>query len=275
MSFTLDESTLSHGLNVGFGYPYFYGTGPAKIRGSTYMEGPTFIGQMLSFPWITGTTMIGPQFNIDSYPPFDPFATVLGANWSPHSLNVIGDAAFRDHVTVSIAVWTGFALYSQNLVYAQNLVYTPGIVYASRLVFGRIVACPGHVLSSKKNFDIPHPSKEGWRLRHTCPEGPSNDVYIRGKVKNSFEIKLPDYWKYFVDIENITVVLTPVDSHQNVTVKEWDNEKVYLQSGDNSSIDCFYVIYAERIDGERLIPEYLGLTSADYPGDNNEYNINT
>ena len=27
----------------------------------------------------------------------------------------------------------------------------------------------GHILAAKKNFDIPHPTKDGWRLRHTCP----------------------------------------------------------------------------------------------------------
>lgn len=274
MGFTLDESTFSHGINVGFGYPYFYGTGPAKIRGSAYMEGPTFIGQMFSFPWVTGTCMIGPQFNLDCYPPFDPFATVLGTNWSPHSLNVIGDAAFRDHISVSLGVWSGFGVFSQYIVYAQSIVYTPGVVIAGALVFGGTVASPGHILSAKKNFDIPHPSKEGWRLRHTCPEGPSNDVFIRGRVKDSSEIKLPEYWKNFVDIENITITLTPIGSTQNLRVDKWDSEKVYIQSEENSQIEYFYTIYAERIDGDRLVSEYPGLTPDDYPGDNSEYNIN-
>ena len=43
----------------------------------------------------------------------------------------------------------------------------------------------GHRLSSKKNFDISHPNKSGWRLRHTCLEGPENAVYFRGRLKNS------------------------------------------------------------------------------------------
>jgi hypothetical protein len=34
------------------------------------------------------------------------------------------------------------------------------------------------------------------------------------------------------------------------------------------------VIFGERIDGERNIPEYQGLTPNDYPGDNDEYTIN-
>ena len=77
----------------------------------------------------------------------------------------------------------------------------------------------------KKNFDIPHPSKEGYRLRHTCPEAPYNDVYIRGKVKNTDEIKLPDYWKDFVDKSSITVNLTPIGAHQNVIVKRVEPDR--------------------------------------------------
>ena len=38
-------------------------------------------------------------------------------------------------------------------------------------------------------------------------------------------------------------------------------------------IHCFYHIFAERKDGERLIPEYQGDSPADYPGNNNEYSV--
>jgi hypothetical protein len=132
-----------------------------------------------------------------------------------------------------------------------------------------------HVLSSKKNFDIPHPTKEGWRLRHTCPEGPSNDVYVRGRVKNKTEIELPLYWKELVDIQSITINLTPIGAHQDVIIKRWDENKIYLQAKGGMPIDCFYHVYGTRTDGEDLIVEYQGLTPNDYPGDNSEYNINT
>ena len=125
----------------------------------------------------------------------------------------------------------------------------------------------------KKNFDIPHPTKEGYRLRHTCPEGPSNDVYFRGRVTNKTEIILPNYWKKLVDFTTITVNLTPIGAHQNVIVKRIDEEKVYLQSKGGMPINCFFHIYGTRADGERLIPEYEGKTPADYPGNNDEYSV--
>ena len=128
--------------------------------------------------------------------------------------------------------------------------------------------------SSKKGFDIPHPTKENSRLRYICVEGPTADVYIRGRVKNSKEIQLPSYWKGLVDQSSITVNLTPVGSHQSVIVKRWDEDKIYLQSNGGMPIDCFYHVYGERIDVDRNIPEYEGLTTADYPGDNSEYTLN-
>ena len=55
------------------------------------------------------------------------------------------------------------------------------------------------IANSKKSFDIPHPTKEGWRLSHVCVEGPSADVYLRGKLRNNNVIKLPEYWKGLID----------------------------------------------------------------------------
>ena len=129
-----------------------------------------------------------------------------------------------------------------------------------------------HRLSSKKNFDIPHPTKEGWRLTHSCVEGPEAAVYIRGKLINTNTIKLPEYWEKLVDPNTITISVTPIGSHQNIFVKEFDSKEVVLESTENISIHCFYHIFGERIDTERLIVEYEG-DIEDYPGDNSERSI--
>ena len=78
-------------------------------------------------------------------------------------------------------------------------------------------------------------------------------------------------WKGLVDWTTITVNLTPVGSHQNVIVKRYDEEKIYLQSNGGLPIDCFYHVYAERQDCERNIAEYEGKSPQDYPGDNTQY----
>ena len=110
-------------------------------------------------------------------------------------------------------------------------------------------------------------------LRHTCPEGPSNDVYLRGRITNKKEIRLPDYWEKLVDPTTITVNLTPIGAHQNVIVKRIGENTIYLQANGGLPIDCYYHIFGTRADGERLISEYEGESPADYPGNNDEYSI--
>lgn len=172
-------------------------------------------------------------------------------------LSVVEKADFNDDVVIRQDVIVG------SDVVAQGNITAAGEIKSQ---------CGGHVLSAKKNFDIPHPTKDGWRLTHTCVEGPEAAVYIRGRVKNQTEIHLPDYWKGLVDINSITVNLTPIGSHQSVIVKRWDDSKVYLQSNGGMLIDCFYYIMAERKDTEKLIPEYRGGIE-DYPGDNSQRSI--
>ena len=129
-----------------------------------------------------------------------------------------------------------------------------------------------HVLSNKKNapFDMPHPNKKGWRLRHVCIEGPEIAVYFRGRVTNKNEIELPAYWKGLVDWTSITVNLTPIGSHQDVIIKRWDENKIYLQSMGRMPIDCFYHVTGRRLDDD-LIVEYEGESHDDYPGGNEGY----
>lgn len=149
-----------------------------------------------------------------------------------------------------------------------------GNINISGTVSASEVTAGGITLTSRKAFDIPHPTKEGYRLRHICVEGPESAVYFRGRVTNKKEIILPDYWKKLVDWTTITVNLTPVGSHQSVIVKRFDEQKIYLQSNGGIPIDCFFHVYAERADGERLIAEYEGETFEDYPGDNSQYTCN-
>ena len=128
---------------------------------------------------------------------------------------------------------------------------------------------------TKKGFDIPHPTKEEHRLRYICIEGPSADVYVRGKLKDSNTIELPDYWKGLVDPETIDVSLTPMGSFQELFVEsiQWGT-RVIVKNAAGGPVNCSYIIYGERKDSAKNIPEYKGLTPKDYPGDNKEYVIN-
>lgn len=253
MSFTQDDVNVGGQLKVGTGIVPAIKEGNQKINGSAFVEGPAVFGSPTEFPTAYATVMIGPLQNDDedSDEPKVPGSLCRGIN-NPYSLCVSGDAAIFDNLDVN------------------NRIHSGGDIIAQGEVKSR---CGGHILSAKKNFDIPHPTKEGWRLRHTCPEGPSNDVYVRGKILNRTEIELPKYWKELVDFTTITVSLTPIGAHQDVIIKRIDEEKIYLQSRSGIPIHCFYHIFGTRMDGERLIPEYEGESPADYPGNNNEYSV--
>ena len=137
------------------------------------------------------------------------------------------------------------------------------------------VTANGVTLTSRKDFDIPHPTKENHRLRHVCLEGPESAVYVRGRLTGNNVIELPDYWKGLVDPESITVSLTQIGSSQDLIVEriEWGS-RVVVRSGTASNIDCYYLIHGERKDGEKLIVEYEGISIDEYPGDNSIYSIN-
>ena len=59
-------------------------------------------------------------------------------------------------------------------------------------VFSTEVSAAGITLTSRKPFDIPHPTKKGYRLRHVCLEGPESGVYYRGRLTGKNVIELPN-----------------------------------------------------------------------------------
>ena len=230
--------TIGKQLFVGWGLPKALGLGEKSIRGAGYVEGPLQVGKDDAFSDVSATVMIGPENNTDveSHP-------------------------------------------SDSLVVEGDMTINNGNLHSSNLVgcTGQGVSWLGTInVQSWKGFDIKHPNKEKHRLRHVCVEGPEAAVYCRGRVCNGNNvIDLPSYWKGLVDYESITVQLTCLGSHQNVIVKRISpiEDKVYLQSQGGMPVDCFYHIMAARIDGEELVVEYEGESSADYPGDPSQFSI--
>ena len=135
------------------------------------------------------------------------------------------------------------------------------------------VSAAGITLTSRKPFDIPHPTKKGYRLRHVCLEGPESGVYYRGRLTGN--VMNSRILEGLIDPETITVTLTQIGSSQDLIIEkiEWGT-RVKIKSGNGTGIDCFYLVHAERADGEKLIVEYEGQSSDDYPGDNSIYSIN-
>ena len=245
----------------------FLTAGAKLLPGTAVLNGPVFIGLTPQAGIARATCMIG---------------TPLGVA-APASLEVTGIANFLGNTnTFGVATFNGIEIKNSldnsngvkvnvgshittsHKIITGSLNVTENVTAVS--FTGNISACTG-----KKDFDIPHPTKNGWRLRHVCVEGPSADVYVRGKLKGSNMIELPEYWRNLVDPETITVNLTPIGSHQELYVDkiEWGT-RITIKTNSGSSINCYYTVYGERVDTDKNIPEYEG-TYNDYPGDNSQY----
>ncbi len=68
-------------------------------------------------------------------------------------------------------------------------------------------------------------------------------------------IELPDYWVGLVHEDSITVNLTPIGKYQHLYVEDIKDNKVFVNcvGGD---VKCFYTIYGERKDIEKLEVEF-------------------
>ena len=186
-----------------------------------------------------------------------------------------GNAKEEDYPEEACTPW-----YHQTAQIDGLKINTPGITGAGSInITGTVTASEvtagGITLTSRKAFDIPHPTKKGHRLRHICLEGPESGVYCRGRLTGKNVIELPEYWRGLVDAETITVTLTQIKTSQDLIVDgiEWGT-RVKVRSGNGTDIDCFYLVHAERKDGEKLIVEYEGNSIEDYPGDNSQYTHN-
>ena len=60
---------------------------------------------------------------------------------------------------------------SPNAVYLGNLDVNFRIQAGGNCFWSSVFDYAGNILAAKKDFDIPHPTKEDWRLRHVAPEG--------------------------------------------------------------------------------------------------------
>ena len=91
------------------------------------------------------TLNVAPLVNSDAIPPFAPGALPLGLS-NPYSLCASANAAVMGNLDVNFRLQVGGSI----------------LEYCCRLW--------GNFLAAKKDFDIPHPTKDDWRLRHVAPE---------------------------------------------------------------------------------------------------------
>ena len=203
---------------------------PYKKTGVLSCSGISIFGDCSSISGKAAVT-IGPP-DSDSKLPFTDSLYVLGNTGQIGNTLQYGDIDLRGNqkvsgnLTIGGTMRAGFATWSSSIV------------------------------ATSKLFDIKHPSKTNHRLAHASLEGPEIGVYYRGRLTKSNTIELPDYWKNLVHEDSITVSVQPIGVTQKIVVMEFDNEKITL----SGNIDCFYHVYGERKDVDKLKVEYEGDT---------------
>ena len=252
MAFALDEIFCYTGQLIVAAkkrVPKALGLGKEKIDHSAYIEGNTQIGKVDAFSSAKATLMVGRE----------------DTKGTDNSLYVNGNVDIRGDSGTPNALYVTGGGGVDSLFVAGDL-YVSGKIDGGNK--GRLASRFATADSKPKPFDIKHPSKEGWRLRYACIEGPEVGVYCRGRVRGEKIIKLPDYWKDLVDVESISVQLQPIGAHQDVIVKRWDENFIYLQAQGGIPVNCFYHVYAARKDVNPLYVEYEGESWKDYPDPN-------
>jgi hypothetical protein len=110
----------------------------------------------------------------------------------------------------------------------------------------------GSIVGSSKSFIIDHPTQTGKKLMHACIEGPENGVYFRGRSQET-GVEAPEYWSGLVDIDSMTVDVTPIGPNQSIYVDRIDdNGDICVGSNTAEPLNYFYVVYGERKDIDKL-----------------------
>ena len=114
----------------------------------------------------------------------------------------------------------------------------------------------GELSATNKSFVIDHPTKPGMKLRYGSLEGPENGVYVRGELRHTNIIIVPDHWYGLVDIETYTVHLTPIGTFAQLYVVNIEDYNVEIADSRGLPIHCYYSVWAERKDIPKLVTEY-------------------
>lgn len=222
MAFAFDDTAVGGQLFVGAGLPAWVGFGAEKINGCAYVEGPLQVGRASAFGIPQAALLVGQLVNTEV--PTLP----------QYSMIAVGDVKIDRNLYVTSLTKSRYLMARSARI---------DIIRGNSLRYG------------SKSFEIDHPTKPGKKLLYGCLEGPEHAVYYRGTLKNKNVIDLPEVWTELINPETITVSLTPVGAHQDIIVKRIGDNKVYLQAKGGMPIHCFFHVFAERKDIDKLITE--------------------
>ena len=183
MAWTSDDQQVHKQLVVGGKTSSSVGkSDDEKILGSAYVENGVHVGSPDAFDIMEGTCMVNKS----------------SEQQGEFAMEVQDDQHIRDNLWVEQETKT------------------------KTLVADKIDVRKAFITTINKgscNFVIDHATKPGYKLRYTVVEGPTKDVFVRGRLKNNDIITLPEEWEWLVHQDSITVNLTPIGSPQILFVR--------------------------------------------------------
>lgn len=259
----------------------FLTAGAKLLPGTAILNGPVYVGLTPQVGVARASCMIGPPL-----PPTPSISLeVTGISNFIGNINLTGIvnrfaytniSGFTNSISAKITTgfsykgaidWSNAAKINSGFNLNYSFVQTP--LTNSPIVNG--------FATGNKPFDIPHVVKKGKRIRHICVEAPAADIYIRGTLVDSNIIEIPEYWEGLVDLETLTVNLTPKETYQELFVDkmEW-GKRIIIKNNAGGKINCDYQIWASRwinpMDhSEKLYVVYDGESPDDYPGNKESF----
>ena len=179
----------------------------------------------------------------------------------PTSTTTVDDATGMSYTEFSSGTAVTFQVFGGSAT--GNTIFTVSGIGQTLVRVGIGVSNPqyeleinGELSATNKSFVINHPTKPGMKLRYGSLEGPENGVYVRGELRNTNIIVVPDHWYGLVDIETYTVHLTPIGTFAQLFVVNIEDFNVEIADSRGLPIYCYYSVWAERKDIPKLVTEY-------------------
>jgi hypothetical protein len=177
-------------------------------------------------------------------------STTTGIDWV--DVTEIEGVVSGSGTATYLPLWTDTNTLSSSIVFQQ----ADGNVGVNTTTPAYELEVSGGFAATEKHFVVQDPTNPKKRLVHSSLEGPENAVYFRG-ISNKKVIELPEYWRWLVNSDTITVHLTPVKKYQKLYFSKYEDNKIYIN---NSLVDKLkfnklnyhYIIYAERKDVNKL-----------------------
>jgi len=236
---------LTRAGNIGAGFGITGTTGALGLGANAYWFGTATAGLAgtMSTAWLAfnGTSLVA-------------VGTISGSSFTGAGTGLTGTAS-----SLSIGGNASTATTATNVVGATNRVLfnnsTNTTTTDSNLTWnGSTFNVGGTLTATVKSFIIDHPTKEGKKLQYGVLEGPEHSVYVRGRLTNENTIVLPDHWHGLVHQDTITVNLTSIGKKQDLWVEQVNAHEIKI--GSQNEINCFYTVFAERKDIDKLVTEF-------------------